>query len=196
VIKVGITGNIGSGKSTICNIFKILGIPVFHADKEAKEFYYDNNNIHLLENQLNKCLTKDGQPDLQEIARIAFNDPSVLDLLNRHIHPFVRERYIHWLGENTSSAYSLYEAAILHESGQYKNLDKIILVKAPEDLRIKRIMMRDNVTEDDVRSRIKNQWDESDKVNLSDYIITNDDNEMVMPQVLRIHSQLSGKDTI
>jgi dephospho-CoA kinase len=190
VIKAGITGNIGSGKSTVCRVFEILGVPVFHADSVAKSFYSIKENLELVWQHLGPEVVKDGNPDFKAIADIVFSDREKLKWLNSKIHPFVRQKHTDWIENYSNSPYTLYEAAILHESGQYTNMDKVITVSSPKDLRLKRIMERDSLSRESILARMANQWEEEKKVELSDFVIVNDENSMIIPQVLEVHKKL------
>ena len=124
------------------------------------------------------------------LAEIVFNDPAMLDKLNRIIHPAVRQDYQQWCLQHSEGPYTLYEAAILFESGHFREMDKVICVTAPEELRIKRVMERDHLTRHEVEKRMANQWEEKKKIELADYLIRNDESNMVIRQVLEVHEKL------
>lgn len=190
MIKVGLTGNIGSGKSLVARIFETLHVPIFSADIEGKKIL-DNPDIRdEIVNLFGQEVIEGTQLLRPKIAEIVFSDKLALEKLNQIIHPAVRKHFTNW-ANNQISPYVIYEAAILHESGHYKNMDKIILVKADENLRVKRVMQRDHVSEKQVRSRMQNQWPETDKEKLSDFVIENNGKSLVIPKVLSIHEQLS-----
>lgn len=187
---VGITGNIGSGKTTVCKVFSALGVPVFQADEEAKKFYSEPGAQQLIREKFGEEVFDGETINYKKIASRVFKDKSLLDWLNRQIHPYVRKRFTEWKEEQPEAPYVIYEAAILFETGRYKEVDKVITVTAPKGLRLKRIMDRDGISEEDARARERNQWDQDRKVDLSDFVIVNDGNVMVLPQVLEIHGQL------
>ena len=191
MIKVGLTGNIGSGKTLVAEVFRTLGVPVFHADIEARKLFerFDIREkvISLLGE---KILTQSGDLNRKAIADTVFANRSLLDQLNRIIHPAVREVYREWCQLHAISAYTLYEAAILFESGHYQSMDKVICVTAPEEIRIQRVMERDHVTREEVERRISNQWPEEKKIAMADFVIRNDGNESVIEQALKIHKVL------
>ena len=189
--KVGLTGNIGSGKTIIAQIFSMLGVPVFHADLEARKQFEDKKiRKTIREIYGSGIFSISGEVLRPVLAEIVFNDPALLDQLNKIIHPAVRNVYQQWCLQNTGVDYTLYEAAILFESGHYREMDKVICVTAPEQLRIKRVMERDHLTRQEVERRMANQWDEGKKIALSDYVIRNDETVMVIEQVLSVHNRL------
>jgi dephospho-CoA kinase len=191
MLKVGLTGNIGSGKTFVASIFGTLGVPVFVADTEAKKLY-DREEIRMMLRGLfgGRIFNEDGSIDKKSLASEVFNNPENLQRLSQVIHPMVRETFGRWSLERSNSPYVLYEAAILFESGYYKDLDKIILVMAPEEIRVKRVMERDGASRDEVLSRMTNQWQEDKKVSMADFIINNNGSEMVIPQVLEVHRRI------
>ncbi|MEL6970579.1 MAG: dephospho-CoA kinase [Bacteroidota bacterium] len=192
VLRVGITGGIGSGKTTTCKLFELLGIPVYYADDRAKWLMqHDENLIAQLRDSFgDQVYNSEGQLDRAYLAGIVFNDRSQLDILNGIVHPAVRADGIVWDEEHTATPYTLREAALLYESGIYQLLDKIITVTAPEALRIERVMQRDKVDEAAVRARIDKQWPEDQKVALADFVVHNDGQQSLIRQVYDIHQQL------
>lgn len=191
MLKVGLTGNIGSGKSTVAELFKTIGIPVFHADNEAKVILDKPAIIFQLVERLGNHIVDSvsRKIDRQVLAGIIFNDQKSLEFVNTLIHSKVHESWMTWV-EAQQSQYVIEEAAILFESGHEKAFDKIVLVTAPQELRIKRVMDRDKVGRDKVLERIKNQWPEQEKLALSDYIIQNDGIVELLPQVKTVHESL------
>ena len=186
--KIGITGGIGSGKTTVCEIFKLLGIPIFHADQEAK--YLQNNDL-IIKNQIIKLFGEDIYTseeilDRQKLATIIFNNKQALFAINEIIHPAVRQRFQTWTENFQAVPYSLYEAAILFESGYASDFDLNILVLANEKLRIERVINRDGTTEEIVKQRIRNQIPDNEKIKLADFIIENNANNLLIPQILKI----------
>lgn len=192
MMKVGLTGNIGSGKSLVAQIFETFGIPVFYADTEGKKMLDSESVRNQVVDLFGDDIIENQKIRRHRLAGVVFSDKKKLAQLNQIIHPAVREQFSEW-SKKQITPYVIYEAAILHESGHYKNMDKIVLVKADETLRIRRVMQRDNVSEEQVRSRMKNQWPESRKKRLSDFVIENNENHLLIPQVLQIHEKLSGK---
>ncbi|MEI7523168.1 MAG: dephospho-CoA kinase [Mariniphaga sp.] len=186
--KIGITGGIGSGKTTVCEIFKLLGIPIFHADQEAK--YLQNNDL-IIKNQIIKLFGEDIYTseeilDRQKLATIIFNNKQALFAINEIIHPAVRQRFQNWTEKFQAVPYSLYEAAILFESGYASDFDLNILVLANEKLRIERVINRDGTTEEIVKQRIRNQIPDNEKIKLADFIIENNADNLLIPQILKI----------
>lgn len=170
---IGLTGGIGSGKTTIANYFKSQGVPLYIADDEAKSILLTPAAAKEIEKTFGSEVMTDGIPDRGKLAAVVFNDADKLRLLNNIIHPKVREHFRNWLETNSAAPFIIREAAILFESGSYKDCDKIILVTAPVEVRIKRVMERDKTTRDKVLERINAQWSDEKKAELSDFIITN-----------------------
>ncbi len=191
MLKVGLTGNIGSGKTIVAGIFSKLGVPVFHADIEARKQFESEDILNSIMEVFGPAVfSSTGQVLRPVLAEIVFNEPDLLDKLNRIIHPGVFKDYRRWCLQYSASPYTLYEAAILFESGHFREMDKIICITAPERLRIRRVMDRDNLTRQEVKKRMANQWDEERKEALADYVIKNDGSEMVISQVMEIHKKL------
>lgn len=172
---IGLTGGIGSGKSTIAAYYASLGVPVYIADEEAKKILYTPAVADELIKALGEGIMTDGRPDKAKLADVVFKDPLKLSFLNSIIHPRVAQHFKEWVTANSGSPFVIKEAAILFESGSYKDCDAIILVTAPEDIRINRVMQRDHVSREQVLSRMAAQWDEEKKMALSDYVIHNID---------------------
>ncbi len=190
MLRIGITGGIGSGKSTVAKVFETLGIPVFYADEAAKELM---NSDPILKEKIihafGKESYKDEKLDRQYLATLVFNDPEKLNLLNSIVHPATIEDAEKWMQQQTSP-YSIKEAALIFESGAQKGLDHVIGVSAPEPLRILRTMNRDQITKAEVVARMNRQMDENVKMKLCDFIITNDEQELLIPQVIALHEKL------
>jgi len=192
MIKIGITGGIGSGKTTVCRIFEKLGIPVFYADTVAKEIMITDP---VLREGIVKAFGKDsydlsGKLNNKYIAQIVFNDKQELDKLNGLVHPAVFRAFDSW--EETISAnvpYTLKEAALLFESGSYKMCDKNILVTAPAEVKIQRVIARDGATRAQVEARMDKQLSDDEKKKMADFLITNDESQSVILQVLELHHQ-------
>jgi dephospho-CoA kinase len=193
--KVGLTGNIGSGKTTVCRVFEMLDIPVYYADAEARKILYRKDVADKLGALFGKeVLDRDGKPDRKKIAGIVFSDPAQLKKLNALVHPLVRRDYETWLEKQSDSPYTIQEAAILFETGHYKRFDKTILVTAPTEVRIDRVCRRDKVSAGEVRARMRNQAEQQELEKLADYVICNDGKLLVIPQILIIHQQLGGNN--
>lgn len=190
-MQIGITGGIGSGKTLVCHIFTVLGVPVYDADSRAKTLMTTDG---ILVSQIKKefgvlSFRSDGILDRQYLAEHVFNNPEKLRTLNSLVHPRVGEDYMRWVTEQ-HSGYVLKEAALLFEAKSNQALDKIIVVSAPEDLRIKRVLLRDkHRTEQQVRDIIRNQLEEDKKLKLADYIIQNDEQTPLIPQVVELHKK-------
>ncbi len=189
MLKIGLTGGIGSGKTTVAKIFELLGINVYYADIRAKKLL----NSFELRPKITKIfgdIYKNGLLDKKKLAEIVFNDKNKLQQLNKIVHPAVERDFELWCKNKIANHYIIKEAAILFESGSHKYLDKIIMVFAPEDVRINRVCKRDNTTREKVIARIKNQWSDEEKIKLSDFVIKNYGNNLVIPQVLAIDKAL------
>lgn len=191
--RIGITGGIGSGKTTACQIFAALGIPVYYADDRAKWLMQnDPKLVAALKAAFGeKTYTSQGILDRAYLAELVFNNQEQLNILNSIVHPAVREDGIQWDEQHQDTPYTLREAALLYESGIYQLLDQIITVTAPEALRIQRVMERDGLGAEQVKARIDKQWPEEKKVALADFVIHNDGQHSLIRQVYKIHQQLS-----
>lgn len=190
-LKVGITGGIGSGKTTVCKIFETLGIPVYYADDRAKALMVENKDLIVRIKHIfgDNAYTPEGELNRSYISQVAFTNPEKLKELNAAVHPAVLEDGIIWHESQKDTPYTLKEAALLFESGSYIALDKIITVTAPEDVRIERVMKRNNLSREEVEARIAKQMPESEKVQRSDFVINNDGEHALIPQVLEIHAK-------
>ena len=194
MLKIGISGIIGSGKSTVCKIFGLLGVPVYNADIEAKKLYRYTDVKRLVQKSFGDSIfDKDGNLIPANLAGIVFNDPEKLASINQIIHPLVKEDFQQWCNKHADHDYVLYESALFFESGFYKDYDMSIVVLAPEEICVRRIISRDNVSEEQVRVRMISQWSPDRKANLADYIIYNDEERLLIPQVLDTHSKIVGK---
>lgn len=193
MLQVGITGGIGSGKTTVCKIFEILNIPIYYADDQAKKLMVTNE---LLIQDIKDFLgpdayTKEGQLNRPYIANIVFNDQSKLDRLNSLVHPAMYKDGQRWHLQQKDVPYTLKEAAILFESKGNTLMDKTILVVAPLEIRIKRVIDRDTTSREAVLARISKQMPDEEKIPLADYIILNNGKAPLVPQILKIHDKLS-----
>lgn len=191
MITVGITGGIGSGKTTISKVFELLKIPVFYADNEAAHASRFDERIvtKLQERYGSEIYSRPGILNKAKLASVIFSNPGEKEFVNGLIHPVVRERFLIWV-KNQTTKYVIEEAAILIETGIHTQLDKIILVTCPEELRIKRIMNRDGKTMNEIKAVIANQLSDEEKRKYCDYEIKNDGSELVIPQILKIHEEL------
>ena len=192
MLKIGITGGIGSGKTTVCKVFETLGIPVFYADTVAKNVMV--NDVLLIEGVKstfgNESYFEDGSLNNKHIAAIVFNNADELAKLNQLVHPAVFRAFDVWQSQISSAVpYVLKEAALLFESGSYKMCDKNVLVTAPLQTKIDRVMKRDGLTEAQVKARMDKQFSDEQKVSMADYFIENTENSSVILQVLNLHQQ-------
>lgn len=190
MLKVGLTGGIGSGKTTVAKIFEMLGIPVFDADSNAKQLM---NTNALIKKELiaafGKSIFNDDELNRKKLASIVFNDEQKLKLLNSIVHPETIKASEEWVKQQQSK-YVIKEAALLFESGSNKELDLVIGVIAPKEIRIERVIARDSTLKKEVELRISKQNDEEITKSLCDYLIINDDEHLVIPQVLALHEIL------
>ena len=191
MLKIGLTGNIGSGKTTISKIFELLGIPVFYADDAAKNVMVtDDILIGEIKSAFgSQSYFDDGTLNRKYIANIVFNNDGQLARLNSLVHPATLRAFGTWLKNVNNAPYVLKEAALLFESGSYKLCDYTILVKAPLETRINRVIQRDKLTRTEVEKRESHQFPEEKKATLADYIVINDDTQLVIPQVLELHRE-------
>jgi len=189
-IQIGITGGIGSGKSLVCRIFKVLGVPAYDADSRAKIVMTTDG---ILIDQIKKefgtlSYNEKGELNRELLGKTVFNQPDKLARLNSLVHPRVALDYNQWVSEQSNAKYCLKEAALLFEAGSHQWLDKIIVVTAPDELRIQRVLQRDSHrTSKDVEHIFRSQMPQEEKVKLADYVIKNDESELVVPQVLKLH---------
>ncbi|MFB9845105.1 dephospho-CoA kinase [Mucilaginibacter ginsenosidivorans] len=194
MLKIGITGNIGSGKTTVSRVFEILGIPVFYADDAAKSVMVKDailmDGIKAAFGQ--ESYFDNGMLNRRYIASIVFNDEGQLAKLNSLVHPAVFRAFDEWAAQVKNAPYIMKEAALLFESDSYKMCDRTIMVTAPLELRIKRVMRRDGFSREEVLSREARQFTEEKKIELADFVIKNDDTELVIPQVLALHEKFIG----
>lgn len=191
-LKVGVTGGIGSGKTTVCLIFEQLGIPVYYADERAK---YLMLHDEALVNQVkvlfgSQAYLDDGTLNRKMIADIVFRDPKMLEKLNAIVHPVVLNDGEEWHKRQQSVPYTLKESAILFEIGSQVFYDKTIMVYAPKDVRLKRVMQRDGVSKEAVEARMARQMEDERKLQLADFVIVNNGELLILPQVVDIHHQL------
>ena len=188
--RIGITGGIGSGKTYVASVFQSLGIPIFNADIQAKKIMTSSRKlIKLVKEEFGNDIYKDSDLNKEKLASIVFSDSDKLQKLNSLVHPIVKEEFNNWYKKQTSP-YVIKEAAILFESNSHIGLDAVICVSAPLELRMKRLLNRDNYSEKEIKKRIENQISQEEKQKLSDYIIVNDEKELLLPKIIRIHKEL------
>jgi dephospho-CoA kinase len=191
-LQIGITGGIGSGKSLVCRIFNVLGVPVYDADSRAKSVMTTDG---ILVSQIKKefgvlSYHQSGEVNREYLAAKVFNNPERLEVLNTLVHPRVKCDYERWIVEQTTAPYVIKEAALLFESGSYQQLNYVVMVYAPELLRVKRVLLRDkHRTKQQVSDIIHNQMSDEEKRQRADYVIVNDETTLVVPQVLQLHEQ-------
>lgn len=193
MLKVGLTGNIGSGKTTVSKVFEVLGIPVFYADDAAKSVMVSDPVLiaGIKSTFGNSSYFDDGTLNRKHIAGIVFSDAAQLAKLNALVHPATFRAFDEWVKNIKADVpYVLKEAALLFESDSYKMCDYSIIVRAPFETRIKRVMQRDHLTREEIESRESKQFSEEKKSALADFIIVNDDVQLVIPQVLKLHLKI------
>lgn len=190
MLRVGLTGGIGSGKTTVAKIFEVLGIPVYYADEETKRLMNTDPVIRRnIVKEFGDRAYDDHGLDRSYLASVVFNDEKKLALLNSLTHPATIEHANKWM-QQQHSPYIIKEAALIFESGSNKHLDYVIGVSAPEEIRIRRVMERDGVSEEQVRSRMARQMNEEEKIALCDFVVVNDEREFLITQVLSLHAEL------
>lgn len=190
MLKIGLTGGIGSGKTTVAQIFEVLGIPVHDADAAAKRLMNTNHELKnaMIENFGTQSY-KDGKLNTGFIASIVFNDPSKLELLNSLVHPVTMKDGEVWFNAQ-NAPYAIHEAALVFEAGVNKRMDHVIGVSAPHAIRLKRVIERNKVSKEDIQNRMNQQMDEEKKMELCDFVINNDEQQLLIPQVLELHKKL------
>jgi dephospho-CoA kinase len=191
MLKVGITGGIGSGKTTVCKVFELLGIPVFYADDVAKSIMQTDPVLKtaLLDTFGENSYTKDGMLNRAYISSIVFNDKQELEKLNSLVHPAVLRAFDNWVLDQHESPYVIKEAALLYESGGFKMCNKSILVIAPTLIKMNRVKLRDGVSEEDIQLRMNRQFSDEIKIKYADHILNNDEKQLLIPQIIQLHQQ-------
>jgi dephospho-CoA kinase len=189
---IGLTGGIGSGKTTVARLFEVMGCAVYNSDERAKNIYFNSG----VKQQVMALLGKEAYSNEQEINRNfisskVFSDTSLLQQLNRIIHPAVKTDFIQFTSRYAAHKLIIKESAILFETGIYKELEKTILVTSPLELKIKRVMQRNSVSKEEIEKRMNAQWGDEQKTVLADFVIVNDDKKALIPQVSEIISKLS-----
>ncbi|MEM6966584.1 MAG: dephospho-CoA kinase [Bacteroidota bacterium] len=197
MMKIGITGGIGSGKTTVCKIFESLGIPVYYADDRAKKLMIENAElVQKIKNLLgDDAYFQDGTLNRPYIASIVFQDKEKLEQLNGLVHPAVRKDGIQWHDAQSLVPYTLKEAALLVESGNHQLLDTLISVWAPKEVRIQRVLNRDGALRAEIEARMDKQLPEYEKLKIADFVIINDGNRALVKQVVKLHRHFVSRDS-
>jgi dephospho-CoA kinase len=191
MVRVGLTGGIGSGKSTVAQIFEVLGIPVYYADIAAKRLMNEDPQVRsAIATIFGKQAYVNNILDRKYISSIVFSDPARLALLNSIVHPATKKDGEAWMQQQTSP-YAIHEAALIFEAKVSERLDQVVGVSSPIELRIKRAMERDKVSSDEVLKRMEQQLDEDLKMSKCDFILVNDEQQLLIPQVLDLHEKLT-----
>ena len=190
---IGLTGGIGSGKTMVAEYFKSLGIPVYIADKEARQLMTSGNIINALSNEFGKEILENGILNREKLAQLVFNNPKKLQKLNSIVHPEVKKHFDNWVEKHKNYPFVVKEAAILFESGSYKYCDTIITVTAPLETRLQRVMKRDKTDRESVLKRIENQWTDEQRIAKSNYVIHNLSVESTKKQVDEILKKLKNQ---
>jgi dephospho-CoA kinase len=191
--KIGLTGGIGSGKSTVAEIFSRLGIPVFVSDEVAKMLQEEDEEVKKgISGIFGAAIYAGAQLDRAKVAEIVFTDKKKLEQLNAIVHPAVGKAFEEFCEKNKAASFVLKESAILFEIGDDKNLDGMIVVTAPDELRIERVMRRDGVEKEAVIKRMKNQVKQEEKAKKADHCIINDEQQLLIPQVLKVYRELNS----
>ncbi len=194
MVKIGLTGGIGSGKSTVARAFEKLGVPVFYADDQAKQILSTDAVKQDLKRQWGeKVFFDNGDVDKAALAQIVFSEAEELQKLNGFIHPKLMQAFEQWAKEKEllKNKYVIMEAAILFEAGFHMDVDKTICVSAPNAERIERVMLRDKVSQEQVESRINSQWPQDKLIGISDYEIQNSNNDMILESIIELHNIFS-----
>ncbi|WP_035671661.1 dephospho-CoA kinase [Flavobacterium sp. 83] len=193
---IGLTGGIGSGKTTIAKIFQSFGIPVYIADDEAKKIMQSSEIINAIKETFGTSIFENEILNRQKLAEIVFDNPEKLEQLNKIVHPAVKKHFDEWVLKCKDNSYVIYEAAILFESGRYKDCDIIITVTAPVETRIHRVIERDKTTRSLVLKRIKSQWTDDERISKSDFVIENTSIEEAKTEILKILKILKIKQNV
>jgi len=191
MLKVSVTGNIGSGKTTICKVFEILGVPVFYADLQAKECLDEKEIKEAILKEFGASVFDKNKKVVRKLlAELVFRDKKKLESLNQIIHPRVNDKYANWAAQLLSTPYCIKEAAIVFETATQNKYDYNIMVYAPDELLIERTMKRDGQTIAEVNARLANQMSQKEKINLANFVINNDNKTLVIPQIIELHNIL------
>jgi dephospho-CoA kinase len=188
MLLIGLTGGIGSGKTIVAKIFELFDIPVYYADEASKRLYHTDKELMMnIKKHFGEDVYTNDQLNRSKLAELVFNSPEKLDLLNNLVHPPTIRDAEQWMTRQTTP-YIIKEAALIFESGSAAGLDYVIGVKAPQSLRIQRVMDRDGFSREDILSRMDKQINEEMKMRLCDFVINNDEQELIIPQVLELHA--------
>jgi len=192
-LRVAVTGGIGSGKSVVCKVFSALGVPVYHADERARLLMNTDSRLKdsLIQLFGRELYDEDGLRRKWMAERIFGND-KLVEKVNSLVHPAVHHDFLKWADEYTNEPYVIEEAALTFESGGERFFDRVIVVTAPESLRVKRVVDRDGVDEEAVRSRMKHQMSQEEKEERAHFVIKNDNETMILPQILALHAELKN----
>lgn len=198
MLTVGITGGIGSGKTTVCRVFGVLGVPVFHADVIARQLQDEDPGIRASLSALfgTGIYDRNGLLNRKKLAGIIFTDSALLKRVNGIVHPVVHRTFDNWKKLHAGCPYVLYEAAILFETGSYHTFDYTILVTADVQERLDRVMKRDQATAEAIIQRMKNQMDDTEKKRLADFVLENNDNQLIIPEILKLDQILKVKNHV
>lgn len=191
---IGITGGIGSGKTTVCGIFAELGVAIYNADERAKAVMIENGELRgaVKAKFGDEAYNQDGTLNRPYLAERVFRSKKELAALNGLVHPAVARDFTEWSAKHGKDRYVIKEAAILFESGAYKLVQESVLVTAPKEMRVQRVVQRDGATEEEVIARMDNQWPEEQKAELANHIVVNDGRHLLIPQVLELHRKFSS----
>jgi dephospho-CoA kinase len=189
---IGITGGIGSGKSTIAEVFSVMGFPVYDSDKRARDIYLEPEIRKEAEILLgSEAYNSDGTLNRKYVASKVFQDKSLLEKINNLIHPAVKKDFEDWKIKNASCSFVVKESALLFETGIYKSCFKTLIVTAEKEIKVLRVMKRDNISREDVLKKMENQWSDEEKIKLADFVIDNSGRELVLPTLLKWIESLS-----
>jgi len=196
MLKVGITGGIGSGKTTICQVFEVLGIPIFYADAVAKQMMHTDEKLKQEIQVLfgEQSYTDEGYLDSKYLANIVFKDKKKLGKLNAIVHPVVFNAFDHWVLKQCHVSYVVKEAALLFESDSHKMCHYSVLIKAPLDLKIQRVMQRDHISLEEINLRMSRQFTDEQKQSMADFILINDEQKLLIPEVIALHEHFLKLD--
>ncbi len=190
MLRIGLTGGIGSGKTTVAHIFEVLGIPVFYADDAAKRLMNEDENLkQQIITHFGEESYVDGKLNRTYLSDVVFSDAEKTKLINSIIHPATIANAELWMNKQIAP-YAIKEAALIFEAAAEKYLNLVIGVQTPLHLRIQRVMQRDNITEEAVQTRMQKQMNEDEKMSRCDFVIVNDEKELLIPQVVRLHEKL------
>ena len=192
MLAVGLTGGIGTGKSICASVFRAIGIPIYESDVEAKRLMISDQELksELIQAFGEQTYLDSGQLNRSHLAQIVFSDESQLERINQLVHPAVRKDFLSWCQSHQQESYIIQESALVYEIGLHHYFDKVIVVDAPTEMRIQRVMNRDQVDRKAVLARISKQLPQSEKVSKADYVIVNDGNQSTIRQVIAIHHEL------